>query len=358
MSMEQKALVAMSGGVDSSAAVIVMQQLGYDCLGATMRLYDGDENQRREKGCCSLEDVEDARRAAYTLDIPHYVFNYTEQFGADVMDRFVRAYETGQTPNPCIDCNRYLKFGRLLQRAEELDCGKIATGHYASVRFDAASGRHLLLRGRDVNKDQSYVLWPLTQLALSRTVLPLGGMTKDEVRALAEEHGLRNAHKRESQDICFVPDGDYAAFIEKYTGRTYPAGDFVSPEGAVLGRHKGVIRYTVGQRRGLGLALPEPLYVQKVDVDQNTVTLVPHEMLFSKTLFAKDVNLIAAEQLTGAVRCEAKVRYRQKEQKATVEQTDADTLRITFDEPQRAITPGQSVVLYDGETVIGGGIIQ
>ncbi len=354
---ERRVLVAMSGGVDSSAAVILLLEQGYDCVGATMRLYDGDEAQKSEKGCCSLADVEDARRAAYALGIGHYVFNYTEDFARDVMERFVCAYARGETPNPCIDCNRYLKFGRLLQRAEELDCGKIATGHYASVRFDAGSGRYLLRRGRDRAKDQSYVLWPLRQFALSRTVLPLGELTKAEVRALAEAHGLKNAWKKESQDICFVPDGDYGTFIERYTGKTYPAGDFLDADGNVLGRHRGVIRYTLGQRKGLGLALPAPLYVREIDPAANTVTLAPNDALFSKTLVARDVNLIAAERLTGPVRVEAKVRYRQQEQKATAEQIGEDALRVTFDEPQRAVTKGQSVVLYDGETVVGGGII-
>ena len=355
----EKVLIAMSGGVDSSVAALLMKQAGYDCIGVTMKLFGNEEiGLKKEHSCCSLDDVEDARAVAMRLGIPYYVFQFSDRFEECVIRKFISAYENGKTPNPCIDCNRYLKFDALFRRARELGCETIVTGHYADVGFDPSSGRYLLKKAADAAKDQSYVLWAMTQEQLAHTRFPLNALSKDETRRIAEENGFVNAKKHDSQDICFVPDGDYAAFVERYTGKTYPAGDFLTEDGEKIGRHRGIIRYTVGQRRGLGLALPEPLYVTRIDPARNAVVLGRNEALFSRELTAGEINLIAAPRIEGEIRLKAKVRYRQREEWATVSQPDERTLRVVFDEPQRAITKGQSVVLYDGDAVFGGGIIQ
>ena len=354
-----KALIAMSGGVDSSVAALFMKEHGYDCMGVTMKLFDnGDVGVPREHTCCSLDDIEDARQVAYTLGIPYYVFNFSTRFKEDVIDKFVEAYENGRTPNPCIDCNRYLKFDKLFSRAKELQYDFVVTGHYARIEFDEVSGRYLLKKAIDLSKDQSYVLYSMTQEQLAHTIFPLGDKNKSEIREIAEKSGFVNARKHDSQDICFVQNGNYADFIEQYTGKTYPHGNFIDSNGTILGRHKGIIRYTIGQRKGLGLSLKQPMYVSCVNPEENTVILTPEEGLYTKTLTAKNINLIAVPYLNGEVRLKAKVRYRQQEQWATVTQTDEDTLKVDFDEPQRAVTKGQSVVLYDGDIVVGGGIIQ
>ena len=345
----------MSGGIDSSVAAYLLSQAGETCVGATMRLYQNDDIGVREKACCSLDDVEDARSVAAQLHIPYYVFDFSGAFRENVMDRFVSAYENGMTPNPCIDCNRYLKFDALYERAMQMGCQKVATGHY--VRVAEETGRYILKKALDENKDQSYVLYSLTQEQLAHTVFPLGEKTKPEVRQIAAEQGFFNAEKPESQDICFVPDGDYARFIESYAGKRFPEGDFLSMDGKVLGRHKGIIHYTIGQRRGLGIADEAPLYVVKIDARANTVTLGRNEDLFTRELTAHGVNLVAVPEIRGEVRCKAKIRYRHREQPCTVTMPEKDTLRVVFDEPQRAITAGQSVVLYDGDTVLGGGVI-
>lgn len=352
-----QAMIAMSGGVDSSVAAYLMQQAGYACMGATMRLYENeDAGLPRGSTCCALDDVEDARRVAYTLGMPHYVFNYKDAFREQVMARFAAAYQRGATPNPCLDCNRYLKFGLLESRARALGCDVLATGHYARIE-QLPDGRWTLKKAADPEKDQSYVLAWLTQEQLAHTRFPLGGLRKSEARAIAEARGFCNAHKHDSQDICFVQNGSYADFIEQYTGKTYPPGDFVDTDGNVLGQHRGVIRYTIGQRKGLGLALPAPLYVKSVDIEKNTVTLSPESELFKKELTASGINLISVAEIKEPMHIKAKVRYRQPEQWATVTQTGPDSLKVVFDEPQRAITCGQSVVLYDGDRVLGGGTI-
>jgi len=350
--------VAMSGGVDSSVTALLMKQNGYDCMGVTMKLFSNEEVNIRDNTCCSLDDVEDARSVAHTLGMPYHVFNFSDKFAQCVIEKFIDAYENGRTPNPCIDCNRYLKFDKLYQRAKELGYDYIATGHYARVEFSEEHGRFLLKKAVDPGKDQSYVLYSLTGEQLSHTVFPLGTLTKNEVREIAEKHGFVNARKHDSQDICFVTSGKYSDFIEGYTGRTYPEGNFVDKDGNILGRHKGIIRYTVGQRKGLGLALPHPMYVIKVDTLSNTVVLGENEDLFSKTVTADNINLISVDNIYKPMRVKAKVRYSQPEQWATAVQTDENTITLEFDEPQRAITQGQALVLYDGDIVVGGGTIK
>lgn len=356
--MERKALVAMSGGVDSSVAALLVCRAGYEAMGVTLRLYENeDAGLVGEKTCCSLDDVNDARAVCARLQIPFYVFNFKESFRREVMDRFTEAYEKGETPNPCIDCNRYIKFEKLMNRAKEIGCETVATGHYARVAQDEASGRWLLKKGLDTSKDQSYVLYSLTQQQLSRLLLPLGELTKEQVRQLAEENGFVNAKKRDSQDICFVPDGNYAAFIERHTGKSFAPGSFVGAGGQVYGQHRGIIHYTVGQRKGLGLSFPQPMYVCGIDPEKNEVLLGEHERLFSTELIAGEINLISRAEISEPMKVKAKVRYRQAEQPATAVQTGPDQLKITFDQPQRAVTKGQAVVLYDGDTVVGGGRI-
>lgn len=349
----------MSGGVDSSVAAYLVKSQGYDCIGATMKLFHNEDVCiAREKSCCSLEDVEDARNVANSLGIPYYVFNFTDRFREDVIDRFVNAYETGATPNPCIDCNRYLKFEKLFLRAKELNYDYIVTGHYARIEFNEATGRYLLKKALDETKDQSYVLYSMTQEQLAHTLFPLGHLKKTEVRKIAEENSFVNAKKHDSQDICFVQSGTYTDFIRQYTKKQYPSGNFVLKNGTVLGEHKGIINYTVGQRKGLGISYCEPLYVSEINVNDNTVVLGTDGDLYSKVLTANNINLISVSTIEKPTRVKAKIRYRQAEQPATVMQTDDDLITVEFDEPQRAVTKGQAVVLYDGDTVLGGGTIQ
>lgn len=356
--MSKKAIIAMSGGVDSSVAAYLSKSQGLECMGATMKLFANEDiGISREKSCCSLDDVEDARSVAYRLGMPYNVFNFSDNFKENVIDRFIKAYETGFTPNPCIDCNRYLKFDKMYRRAKELEYDYIVTGHYARIEKDEKTGRYLLKKAVDKNKDQSYVLYSLTQDQLAHTLFPLGELTKQQVREIAENQGFLNARKKESQDICFVPDGDYAGFIERTTGKTYPCGKFIDTKGNVLGEHKGIIRYTIGQRKGLGLALPAPMYVKEKDLVNNTVILSYEDEIFSSELTASDFNWIAFEKPDDSFRCTVKTRYRAKEAPAEVF-CEGEKVKIVFDEPQRAITKGQAAVLYDGDTVIGGGTIE
>lgn len=352
----QKALIAMSGGVDSSVAAWLMQQKGFSCVGVTMKLFrNSDLAISEEHTCCSLDDVEDARRVAHSLGIPHYVFNFTDRFQQQVMDKFVRCYEQGLTPNPCIDCNRYIKFEKLYQRARELGCSHVVTGHYARITREGE--RFLLKTGLDASKDQSYVLYNLTQEQLAHTLFPLGELSKSEARQLAQQQGLINAAKHDSQDICFVPDGDYVAFMERYTGKHYLPGDFLDLSGKVVGRHRGAVGYTLGQRKGLGLAMGEPVYVCRKDMARNTVTVGPESELFSKVLWAEDMNWISIPRLEAPMRVQAKARYHQTAQWATIYPESDHRICCEFDTPQRAITPGQALVLYDGDVVVGGGTI-
>ena len=355
---QKKALIAMSGGVDSSVAAYLTQQSGFDCIGVTMRLYDNAPDTDCDANtCCSLEDVEDARSVARRLGMPFYAFNFKSDFREKVIEKFVRCYECGLTPNPCIDCNRHLKFDHLLRRGMELGCDYVVTGHYAQIRRDEHTGRYLLYKAVDSSKDQSYVLYPLTQEQLAHTRFPLGELSKADARAIAEQQGFVNARKHDSQDICFVPDGDYVAFMERYTGKDYPAGNFLDLNGNVVGKHQGAVRYTLGQRKGLGLAMGAPVYVCAKDMAQNTVTVGPNESLFSNSLLANDWNWFPFAELTQPLHITAKARYNQPPQPATVYPGEDGTARVVFDAPQRALTPGQAVVLYDGDMVVGGGTI-
>ncbi len=353
----KKALIAMSGGVDSSLAAKMMKDAGYDCIGCTMKLYDNeDAGISRGHTCCSLDDIEDARMVAYEIGMPYYVLNFKEGFKETVINRFVNAYESGKTPNPCIDCNRFMKFEKLYQRAKEFECECVVTGHYA--RIEQNGDKYVLKKALDDTKDQSYVLYSMTQDQLAHTKFPLGELKKTQVREIAEKNSFINAAKPDSQDICFVPDGNYVNFLERQTGKTYAEGNFVDSQGNVFGKHKGIVGYTIGQRKGLGIAFGKPMYVTAINPADNTVVLGDHEELFGKCLVAGDFNWISGQAPEGEISCKVKIRYRQKEQPAKIHVLPDKKVQILFEEPQRAITPGQAAVLYDGDIVLGGGVIE
>ncbi len=351
-----KALIAMSGGVDSSVAAFLIRNQGMEAIGCTMKLYDNDDaGIEKEKSCCSIDDIEDARSVSTRLDMPYYVFNLKEDFKEKVIDNFIYCYEHGMTPNPCIECNRYLKFDKLFTKAKELSCDYVVTGHYA--RIEETPDGFVLKKAVDDSKDQSYVLYSLTQEQLKHTLFPLGGLTKVEARELAENNGFINANKPDSQDICFVPDGDYAKVIELHTGKKYLPGNYVSTSGEVLGEHKGIIHYTIGQRKGLGIALGEPRFVCKICPDTNEVVLGTNEELMTHEIHVNDINWILGHRPSMSFRCSARVRYKHKEQPCTVNIEEDGTAVVIFDQKIRAATPGQSCVFYDGDVVLGGGKI-
>ncbi|WP_367179663.1 tRNA 2-thiouridine(34) synthase MnmA [uncultured Ruminococcus sp.] len=357
----KRVMVGMSGGVDSSVAALLLRDQGYEVMGVTLKLFsdeDISEAQKEGKTCCALNDVMDAKSVARRLGFDHVVFNFKDNFREHVMKQFADSYLSGRTPNPCIECNRHVKFDKMLRRARELEYDYIATGHYAVNEFDEERGRYLLKRPADRSKDQTYVLYALTQEQLAHTVFPLGSLEKTQVREIAEKAGLVNSNKPDSQDICFVPDGDYAGFIRRFTGCDSPCGSFVDTEGKVLGEHKGIINYTVGQRKHLGISLGKPAYVVRKDLVTNTVTLGDESDLYTKSLIADDFNLISVPELTEPMRVTAKTRYSQKEQPAVVSYLGDGRYMVEFDEPQRAVTSGQAVVLYDGDIVVGGGTIE
>ena len=357
-----RVVVGMSGGVDSSVAAYLLKKQGYDVIGVTMQIWQEEDACRTEEngGCCGLSAVEDARRVAAALDIPYYVMNFRKEFQENVIDYFTEEYLNGRTPNPCIACNRYVKWEALLNRSLALGADYIATGHYARIE-ELPNGRFALRRCAAQEKDQTYALYNLTQDQLRRTLMPAGAYSKDEIRAIAQEQGLLVADKPDSQDICFVPDGDYASFIEEQVrsagGKELSGGNFVTRDGKVLGRHKGIIQYTVGQRKGLGLALGYPAFVLEIRPETEEVVIGTYEESLTRTVRADRLNFMSREDLEGPVRVFAKIRYNHRGAWCTAEKTGSDELVCHFDEPQRAVTPGQALVLYDGEYVLGGGTI-
>ncbi len=356
--MSKKVVVGMSGGVDSSVAAYLLKEQGYDVIGVTMEIWQNEPNWKMEQegGCCGLSAVEDARRVASMIGIPHYVMNFRDVFQKKVIDYFVREYRLGRTPNPCIACNRYVKWEALLQRSLELGADFIATGHYASIK-KCANGRYAIVKSESGYKDQSYALYNLTQEQLKHTLMPVGEYEKDRIRQIAEEQGLPVAHKPDSQEICFIPDNNYKRFLEEETGEKASEGNFVDCEGTVIGRHRGITHYTVGQRKGLNLALGHPVFVVEIRPETNEVVIGQNEDVYAEGLLAADLQFMATDQYEEGQRMLAKIRYSDKGQMCTVKQVNGDSMKIIFDQKVRAVTPGQAVVFYQDHIVLGGGTI-
>ncbi len=356
--MKKKVVIGMSGGVDSSVAAWLLKKQGYDVIGATMQIWQDEEEdvQQENGGCCGLSAVDDARRVADMLGIPYYVMNFRQDFQEQVIDYFIDEYLNGRTPNPCIACNRYVKWESLLHRSLSIGADYIATGHYARV-VQLENGRYTLKKSAADAKDQTYALYNLTQEQLAHTLMPVGEYTKEEIREMAEELGLLVANKPDSQEICFVPDNDYASFIEENTDQKIAPGNFVTRQGEVLGTHKGITHYTVGQRKGLGLSMGRPVFVLEIRPETNEVVIGDSEEVFASVLQADRLNFMSIPQLDGEMRVMAKIRYNHKGDMCTVRMTGEDKVECVFDKPQRAITPGQAVVFYDGDYVVGGGTI-
>lgn len=360
MSSKKKVMLGMSGGVDSSVAAAILLDKGYEVYGVTMQIWPdmAEEKQKTEGGCCSLSAVDDARRVADKLGIPYYVMNFKEVFQQKVINYFTDEYIKGRTPNPCIACNRYVKFEALLEKAVAMGMDYIATGHYAKVEYDSSYGRFLLKKSATESKDQTYALYTLTQEQLSRTLMPVGDFTKDRIREMAKELKLSVATKPDSQEICFVDDNDYGRFIRENTNYEAIPGNFTDTRGNILGRHNGIINYTIGQRKGLGITFGKPMFVVAIDEVSNTVVLGDGEEVYYDTLVAGDLNFIAFDKLDSHMRVKAKIRYSAKEADADIFPMENGNVKVKFDTPQRAITPGQSIVFYEGEVVLGGGIIE
>lgn len=352
-----KVVVGMSGGVDSSVAAYLLKEQGYEVIGMTMQIWQKDAEEDKDGGCCGLSAVDDARRVCQKLDIPHYVINFRDDFKKHVIDYFLEEYQNARTPNPCIACNRYVKWESMLTKALQIGADYIATGHYARIVKDESSGRYMLKESKTAAKDQTYALYNLTQEQLAHTLMPLGDYTKDEIRAIAKQIGLAVATKPDSQEICFVPDDDYARYIEEETGKAPVKGAFINKKGKVIGQHKGIIHYTIGQRKGLGLSLGKPVFVTQINAKDNTVRIGDNEELFTTTVYANTLNFMAFEKLEGELTCSAKVRYSHQAQPCTIKMIDQDTVLCEFTDKQRAITPGQALVFYDKDVVIGGGTI-
>lgn len=354
----EKVVVGMSGGVDSSVAAYLLKKAGYDVIGVTMQIWQDQEEAILEEsgGCCGLSAVDDARRVANALDIPYYVMNFKQEFQTNVIDYFIDEYLQGRTPNPCIACNRYVKWESLLTRSLNIGADFIATGHYARV-VKLENGRYALKKSATAAKDQTYALYNLTQDQLSKTLMPVGEYTKDQIRAIADEIGLMVANKPDSQEICFIPDHDYASFISEQTNKPIEEGNFVDTSGKVLGRHKGIIHYTVGQRKGLGIALGKPAFVVEIRPESNEVVIGTSDEVFTNTLYANRLNHMAVEAFEDGLEVVAKIRYNHEGAKCRLTMVGDDVVRCDFSEPQRAVTPGQAVVFYDGDIVVGGGTI-
>ncbi len=355
---KKKVVVGMSGGVDSSVAAWLLKEQGYEVIGVTMQIWQEEAQPREEDGgCCGLSAVEDARRVAYMLDIPYYVMNFRKEFKKHVMDYFVAEYLRGRTPNPCIACNRYVKWESLLKRSMDIGADYIATGHYARI-VRLANGRYTLRCSKTAAKDQTYALYNLTQEQLAHTLMPAGDYTKDEIRAIAQNIGLRTANKPDSQEICFIPDHNYAGFIDRETGnQAPPEGNFVTRDGRILGRHKGITHYTIGQRKGLGIALGTPVFVTEIRPHTNEVVLGGNEEVFGNSVCADQLNFMSVPDLEGEMEVTAKIRYSHKGAPCTIRKVERDKALCEFTEPVRAITPGQAVVFYQGDLVVGGGCI-